>query len=149
MAGEPRREAIPACGRAWPLRMARGNVGAWGAAEVARRPAPWWRRMLEPRRLLPAAAFALLVAGGATPLSMVAASAADDFTAYMILPEVKDPKNWWGGHIWEDNVSTRKHVYAFLCYTSETLWYNASQADVNEIRSYDDLLNPKIGRAHV
>jgi|GEM_PF-3910204 len=34
----------------------------------------------------------ILVAGGATPLSMVAAGAADDFTPYMILPEVKDPK---------------------------------------------------------
>jgi ABC-type Fe3+ transport system substrate-binding protein len=85
----------------------------------------------------------ILVAGGATPLSMVAAGAADDFTSYMILPEVKDPKNWWGGHIWEDNVSTKKHIYAFLCYTSETWWYNSSQADASEIRSFDDLLNPK------
>jgi hypothetical protein len=40
--------------------------------------------------------FDILVAGGATPLSMVAAGAADDFQSYMILPEVKDPKNWWG-----------------------------------------------------
>ena len=85
----------------------------------------------------------ILVAGGATPLSMVAADAADDFTSYMILPEVKDPKNWWGGHIWEDNVSTKKHVYAFLCYTSETWWYNSSQAEPSEIKSFDDLLNPK------
>src|SRR6266513_4496961 len=23
-----------------------------------------------------------------------------------ILPEVKDPKLWWGGHIWEDNLKT-------------------------------------------
>src|SRR5213593_3902150 len=36
--------------------------------------------------------FDILVAGGATPLSMVAAGAADDFQSYMILPEVKDPK---------------------------------------------------------
>jgi len=85
----------------------------------------------------------ILVAGGATPLSMVAAGAADDFNSYMILPEVKDPKNWWGGHIWEDNVSTKKHIYAFLCYTSETWWYNYNQADASEIRSFDDLLNPK------
>jgi iron(III) transport system substrate-binding protein len=85
----------------------------------------------------------ILVAGGATPLSMVAAGAADDFNSYMILPEVKDAKNWWGGHIWEDNVSSKKHIYAFLCYTSETWWYNASQAEASEIRSFDDLLNPK------
>jgi hypothetical protein len=71
----------------------------------------------------------ILVAGGATPLSMVAAGAADDLMPYLILPEVKDPKNWWGGHVWEDNVTVR-HIYALSCYTNETLWYNASQADV-------------------
>jgi hypothetical protein len=84
----------------------------------------------------------ILVAGGATPLSMVAADAAADFTSYMILPEVKDPKNWWGGHIWEDNVSTKKHIYAFLCYTSETWWYNSSQAEPSEIKTFDDMLFP-------
>lgn len=87
--------------------------------------------------------FDVLVAGGATPLSMVAAGAADDFQPYMILPEVKEPKNWWGGHIWEDNVSTKRYIYAFNCYTSETFWYNTSQLEAHEIRSYDDLLNPK------
>jgi iron(III) transport system substrate-binding protein len=87
--------------------------------------------------------FDILVAGGATPIAMVAAGAADDFQSYMILPEVKDPKNWWGGHIWEDNLSGKRQVYAFLCYTSETLWYNGSQVESNEIRSFDDLLNPK------
>jgi ABC-type Fe3+ transport system substrate-binding protein len=59
------------------------------------------------------------------------------------LPEVKDPKNWWGGHIWEDNVSTKRHIYAFLCYTSETFWYNAGLVEPSEMRSFDDLLNPK------
>ena len=87
--------------------------------------------------------FDVLVAGGATPLAMVAAGAADDFQPYMILPEVKEPKNWWGGHIWEDNVSTRRYVYAFLCYTSETFWHNTSQVEPQEMRSFDDLLNPK------
>jgi iron(III) transport system substrate-binding protein len=87
--------------------------------------------------------FDILVAGGAAPLSMVAAGAADDFQSYMILPEVKDPKNWWGGHVWEDNVSGKRQIYAFLCYTSETLWHNASQVESQDIRSFDDLLNPK------
>jgi ABC-type Fe3+ transport system substrate-binding protein len=87
--------------------------------------------------------FDILVAGGATPLSMVAAGAADDFQSYMILPAVKEPKNWWGGHVWEDNVSGKRQVYAFLCYTSETWWYNSTQAEASETRSFDDLLNPK------
>jgi iron(III) transport system substrate-binding protein len=87
--------------------------------------------------------FDILVAGGATPLTMIPAGAADEVLPYMILPEVKDPKHWWGGHIWEDNVSTKKHIYAFQCYTSETFWYNTSLVKADEIRSYDDLLNPK------
>ena len=87
--------------------------------------------------------FDILVAGGATPLAMVSAGAADDFRSYMVLPEVKDPKQWWGGHIWEDNVSTKRYIYAFLCYTSETWWQNSSQVEANEARSFDDLINPK------
>ena len=87
--------------------------------------------------------FDAFVAGGATPLTMASSGAADDVLPYMILPEVKDPKNWWGGHIWEDNVSTKRYIYAFQCYTSETFWYNTSQAAPQEIRSYDDLLNAK------
>jgi iron(III) transport system substrate-binding protein len=87
--------------------------------------------------------FDVFVSGGATPLSLVAAGAADDFQSYMILPEVKEAKNWWGGHIWEDNVSTKRYIYAFQCYTSETLWLNTTQVELREIRSFDDLLNPK------
>jgi iron(III) transport system substrate-binding protein len=87
--------------------------------------------------------FDVLVAGGATPLTMVSAGVLDDFQPYMILPEVKEAKHWWGGHIWEDNVSTKRHIYAFQCYVSETYWYNTDQVEPNEIRSYDDLLNPK------
>ena len=73
---------------------------------------------------------------------MVAAGAADDFQPYMILPQVKEAKNWWGGHIWEDNVSTKKYIYAFLCYTSETFWHNTSQVEPQEMRSFDDLSTP-------
>lgn len=87
--------------------------------------------------------FDALIAGGPTPLTMASAGAADELQPYMILPEVKDPKNWWGGHIWEDNVSTRRYIYAFQCYTSETFWYNTGQVRLQEIRSYDDLLNTK------
>ncbi len=87
--------------------------------------------------------FDVFVAGGATPLTMASSGAADELLLYMILPEVKDPKSWWGGHIWEDNVSTKRYIYAFQCYTSETFWYNTGQVQPNEIHSYDDLLNPK------
>src|SRR5437867_7005814 len=87
--------------------------------------------------------FDAFISGGATPLTMIPVGAADEVQPYMILPEVKDPKNWWGGHIWEDNVKTKRYIYAFQCYTSETFWYNAGQVEPQEIRSFDDLLNTK------
>jgi len=59
------KEAIPAYLRAVTILKPRGNLVAEVAAEVARMGAPWWRRMLEPRRLVPTVVVALLVAGGA------------------------------------------------------------------------------------
>lgn len=59
----------------------------------------------------------------------------------MILPEVKDPKNWWGGHIWVDNA--KRYVYSCFAYQTVTLWYNSDQVRADEIRSFDDFLSPK------
>lgn len=87
--------------------------------------------------------FDALVAGGATPLAMVKEGVAEPLEPFMILPEVADPKNWWGGHIWEDNVSGNRYIYAFQCYASETFWYNSQMVNVREIQSFDDLLHPK------
>ena len=87
--------------------------------------------------------FDALVAGGATPLAMVKEGIAEPLEPFMILPEVADPKNWWGGHIWEDNVSGTKSIYAFQCYASETFWYNTELVKPGEILSYDDLLHPQ------
>jgi hypothetical protein len=58
-------EAIPAFLRAVSILKPHGNLVAEVAAEVARLTAPWWRRMLAPRRIVPAVVIALLVAGGA------------------------------------------------------------------------------------
>jgi hypothetical protein len=62
---ETPKEAIPAYLRAVTILKPRGNLVAEVAAEVARMGAPWWRRMLEPRRLVSAVVVALLIAGGA------------------------------------------------------------------------------------
>lgn len=59
----------------------------------------------------------------------------------MLLPEVKEPKNWWGGHIWTDRA--KKYVYSFTAYITETAWYNSTLVKPEEIASYDDLLDPK------
>jgi len=59
----------------------------------------------------------------------------------LVLPEVKDPKYWWGGHLWADNA--KKFVYSFTAYMTETIWYNTTLVKPEEIGSWDDLLDPK------
>jgi iron(III) transport system substrate-binding protein len=60
---------------------------------------------------------------------------------YWILPEVKDPKNWFGGHVWTDKA--KRYAYSPYAYMLDNIWYNTSQVKESEIRAYDDLLNPK------
>src|SRR5688572_17676304 len=59
------KEAIPAYLRAVTILQPRGDMVAEVAAEVVRLSRPWWRRMLEPRRLVPAVAVVLILAAGA------------------------------------------------------------------------------------
>jgi iron(III) transport system substrate-binding protein len=65
----------------------------------------------------------------------------DPVENWLALTEVKDPKQWWGGHLWVDQ--SKKFIYSSLAYLSETIWYNTDLIKTSEIRSYDDLLNPK------
>ena len=65
----------------------------------------------------------------------------EPFEPVMILPEVRDPKNWWGGHIWVDNA--KRHIYSSQAYQTENIWYNTEQVQPEEIRSFGDLLHPK------
>jgi iron(III) transport system substrate-binding protein len=65
----------------------------------------------------------------------------DPIEPWLALPEVKDPKQWWGGHLWVDNA--KRFVYTFQAYLSEVIWYNTELVKPAEIRSFDDFLNPK------
>lgn len=59
----------------------------------------------------------------------------------LLLPEVKDPKYWWAGHLWADNA--KKYIYSFTAYMTETIWYNAALVKPEEISSWENLLDPK------
>lgn len=65
----------------------------------------------------------------------------DPVEPWLVLPEVKDPKYWWGGHMWVDRA--KRYIYAFQAYITESLWCNTDLVKAGEIRSYDDFLNPK------
>lgn len=65
------------------------------------------------------------------------------FSDYMVVPEVKDPKQWWGGHMWEDNIKSNQFIYSFSAGFSVPPFFNADLIKPEEIGSYDELLNPK------
>ena len=85
--------------------------------------------------------FDLLISGTATPFSLLNAGILEPVEPLLLLPEVKDPKRWFGGHIWLDNA--KRFIYAFQVYQSENIWHNAALLKAEDVRSYDDLLNPK------
>src|SRR5262245_47705579 len=63
------------------------------------------------------------------------------FFEYMVLPDVKDPRQWWGGHMWEDNVKNNRFIYSFSADFSVPPFFNADLLKPGEINSYDDLLS--------
>ena len=86
--------------------------------------------------------FDLHIGGSSSIISgMLDEGILDPIEPWLVLPEVKDPKQWWGGHLWVDNA--KRFVYTFQAYLSEIIWYNTDLLKPNEIRSYDDFLNPK------
>jgi len=66
----------------------------------------------------------------------------DSVEAYFTLPEVRDPRRWWGGHIWAD--SARRFLYVFVAYQTVSLWANSREYKPAEFASFDDLLAPKL-----
>lgn len=85
--------------------------------------------------------FDLLLSGTSTPFSLLQAGILEPIEPLLILPEVKDPKRWFGGHDWLDN--GRRYIYNFQAYSSEIFWYNNTLMKPDELRAYDDLLLPK------
>ena len=81
--------------------------------------------------------------GGTTSIvtGLLAPNLLEPILPSMLLPEVSDPKNWWGGHIWVDNA--KKYIYSFTGYMTETVWYNSTLVRPEEIVSWDSLLDPK------
>ena len=65
------------------------------------------------------------------------------FMDFMVLADVKDPRQWWGGHMWEDNLKTNRFIYSFSADFSVPPFYNSDWVKLGEINSYDDLLQPK------
>src|SRR5437762_8520016 len=65
-------------------------------------------------------------------------NALEPFEPFLILPEIRDPKNWWGGHMWVDRA--KRYIYSFQAYLTESTWRNDTLTKAEEFNSYDDLV---------
>src|SRR5262245_52069899 len=66
----------------------------------------------------------------------------------MILPEVRDPAKWFGGHLWADNQSGGNLLYSFVAQITPSLYYNTKLVKPQAVRGYNDLLDPN-GKAKI
>jgi ABC-type Fe3+ transport system substrate-binding protein len=88
--------------------------------------------------------FDVFIGGSGTFESIAEDGIVEPLMANIILPEVRDAKLWWGGHIWEDNVKTNRFLYSFIADAGTGgFWHNTALVKPDEIRSLDDFLNPK------
>jgi ABC-type Fe3+ transport system substrate-binding protein len=81
--------------------------------------------------------FDVFIGGSGTFESLVDAGMVEPLDGLLILPEVKDAKNWWGGHIWEDNISTNRFLYSFIADAGTGgFWYNTEVVKPEELRPW-------------
>lgn len=73
---------------------------------------------------------------------LLAEKALEPVDAYFLHPEVRDPKHWWGGHLWVDNA--KRFIYPFVAYQTVSLWHNPNETKGLGLQTFDDLLNPKL-----
>ena len=94
-----------------------------------------------PTNIEPAFNSSTFIRAAPGPLFMAWPASSSRVEAQFILPEVKDPKHWWGGHLYVDKAN--RYGYSFLAFVQEAIWYNTELMKPEEVRAYDDLLNPK------
>jgi ABC-type Fe3+ transport system substrate-binding protein len=113
-------------------------------AELVAAPGPKNASRIASERNAGVSYFDAIICGTGTAKGLTHDGMLEPMESYWILPEVKDPKQWWGGHIWEDNISTHKFLYSFFADVStQNAWYNTTLAKAEDFRSFDDYLNPK------
>jgi ABC-type Fe3+ transport system substrate-binding protein len=113
-------------------------------AELVSAPGPRNASRIAAERKAGVSYFDAFIVGTGTAVTLAHDGMLEPIESFWILPEVKEAKEWWGGHIWEDNVSTNRYLYSFLADVSTTgAWCNTTSAKPDELRSFDDYLAPK------
>ncbi len=83
----------------------------------------------------------VLIAGSTGTLQdLIPIQAVDPIQPALILPEVKDPKNWRGGAL--PLMGAKGEILSMTPYQRGTLFYNKNLVKDDAIHSYKDLLDP-------
>ncbi len=113
-------------------------------AELVAAPGPKNASRIAAERKAGVSYFDAIICGTGTAKGLTHDGMLEPMESFWILPEVKDPKLWYGGHIWEDNISTHKFLYSFFADVStQNAWYNTTAAKAEDFRGFDDYLHPK------
>jgi iron(III) transport system substrate-binding protein len=81
--------------------------------------------------------------GPCTGNSLLKADLFEPLAPAMILPEVRDPAKWFGGHLWADNQTGKNLLYSFVAQMTPSIYYNTQLVKPQDVRAYSDLLDPK------
>ena len=81
--------------------------------------------------------------GPCTGNSLLKADLFEPLAPAMILPEVRDPAKWFGGHLWADNQTGRNLLYSFVAQVAPSLYYNTQLVKPQDVSSYNDLLDSR------
>lgn len=84
----------------------------------------------------------VFIGGSVTMMDLGSFRALERIEPALILPEVKEPKNWRDGRLEFTNPSTR-YTVVFASQPNPPVVYDPKQVDVNDIDELYELLNPK------
>lgn len=87
-------------------------------------------------------AWDLFLGGTSTPMTGLKPDGSlEPMEPTLILPEVRDGKNWLGGKV--EYAERDRMILVWLSYTKSAIYVNTDQVKSEEFRSVRDLLNPK------
>src|SRR5215470_1600303 len=89
------------------------------------------------------ASFDAFLIGPCTGNSLLKSDLFEPLAAAMILAEVKDAAKWFAGHLWADNQTGKNLLYSFVAQITPSIYYNTQLVKPQEVRSYNDLLQPR------
>jgi hypothetical protein len=87
----------------------------------------------------------VVVNGTTTQIDLIDAAAMDPLTPYLVGPEIGEGSRWLDGRLkLADNAG--QYTLVFLSSVRSNLAYSPNLVSLSDIKSYRDLLDPKLSR---